>query len=137
MSANWRQRLSLLAVALLGLALGAWGMRWYFQRTLERWDPQQRLVLELGQDLDLDKDQQARLGLVLAEARARMEARRQAWRLDVTGLAREGEDQISRLLKPGQVERFERLHDSIHGRMDSFLWASQQEPTALAIHGPE
>jgi len=136
-SAPFRQGLLLLCAALLGLALGAWGMRWYFQRTLAAWDPAQRLVAELGQQLDLDADQRERVALVLAEARGRMESRRQAWRLDVQQLAREGEDQVARLLKPAQQERFSRLHDQIHGRMDEFLWSSRENPTAMSIAAPE
>jgi hypothetical protein len=133
MRASLKLPLALACAGLLGLALGAWGMRWYFQRTLAAWDPAQRLVAELSQQLDLDQDQRERAALVLAEARGRMEERRQAWRLDVRQLAREGEDQLARLLRPDQQERFSRLHDQIHGRMDEFLWSSPENPTAMAI----
>jgi hypothetical protein len=125
----------LAAALLLGLAAGAWAMRLYFDRTLVTWDPAERFVLKLGQDLDLNADQREKVALILAEQKARMELRRQAWRIEVRTLAREGEDQISRLLTPAQAERFVKLNDQIHGRMDRFLWTSEAGPTAQAI-GP-
>jgi hypothetical protein len=121
------------AVLLLGLGLGAWAMRFYFDRTLKTWDPAERLVLRLGQDLDLNAEQRERVAIILGEQKARMESRRQAWRLEVRVLAREGEDQIARVLLPSQTERFMRLHDSIHRRVDRYLWTTEGGPTAIAI----
>lgn len=126
----------LLALGLgLGLGAGAWAMRLYFQSTLQRWDPAERLVLQLGAELDLDPEQRERLALILAEQKGRMEQRRQAWRIEVRTLAREGEEQLARLLRPAQTERFVALHDKIHGRFDRYLWASEAAPSAVAI-GP-
>lgn len=124
----------LLALGLaLGLGLGAWAMRVYFDRTLAQWDPSERFVARLSSELDLNAEQRERVALVLAEQRARMELRRQAWRIEVRSLAREGEDQIARLLDAAQTERYARLHDQIHGRMDRFLWSSEAAPSAVAI----
>lgn len=128
--------LALLGLA-VGAALGAWGMRLYFDRTLRQWDPTERFVARLGQELDLDGEQRERVALVLSEQRARMELRRQAWRIEVRGLAREGEDQIGRILRPPQAARFVGLRDEIHGRMDRYLWASENAPSAIAIGAPE
>ncbi len=119
----------------LGLGLGAWAMRLYFNRTLARWDPTTRFVDRLGWELDLDSEQRRRVALVLAEQKARMDLRRRAWQIEVGDLARDGEDQIAQLLNPEQTRRFLRLHDSIHGRLDQYLWSSEREPTALAL-GP-
>jgi hypothetical protein len=119
----------------LGLGVGAWAMRLYFDRTLATWDPTERFVARLGQDLNLDADQREHVALVLAEQKGRMELRRQAWRLEVRTLAREGEDQIARLLTPAQNQRFLALHDQIHGRLDRYLWSSETAPSAVAIGG--
>ena len=45
------------------------------------------------------------------------------------------EEQLARLLRPAQTERFVALHDKIHGRFDRYLWASEAAPSAVAI-GP-
>lgn len=124
------------AVLLAGMGLGAWGMRLYFDRTLAAWDPAERFVARLGQDLDLTPDQRERVRLIVEEQKARMESRRKGWRLEVRVLAREGEGQIARLLTPAQTERYQRLADSIHSRMDRLLWTSEDSTTAQAIGGP-
>lgn len=125
-----------LALALLlGLGLGAWSMRLYYQRTLQAWDPAERLVHQIGAELKLDSEQQQRLSLILAEQKVRMELRRQAWRLEVRTLAREGGEQLAKLLNAEQAERYVRLNDSIHGRIDRYLWASENAPSAVAV-GP-
>ena len=120
----------------LGLGAGAWAMRLYFDRTLAQWDPAERFVARLGAELALTPEQRERTALILAEQRERMELRRQAWRIEVRGLARDGEDQIARLLDPAQTERYLRLHDQIHGRMDRYLWSSEAAPSAVAIGAP-
>lgn len=120
---------------LLGLGLGAWTMRLHYQRTLQAWDPAERLVHQIGAELKLDSEQQQRLSLILAEQKGRMELRRQAWRLEVRTLAREGGEQLAQLLNAEQAERYVRLNDSIHGRIDRYLWASENAPSAVAV-GP-
>lgn len=134
MSAGW---IRLALVLMIGLGLGAWGMRLYYDRTLRRWDPAQRFVAQLDADLGLDEEQKERVALVLAEQKARMEVRRHGWELDVRLLGRQGEDAISGLLKADQAKRFSRLHDQIHGRMERFLWASDAAPSAVAAGGAE
>lgn len=119
----------------LGLGLGAWAMRLYYQRTLQAWDPTERLVHQIGADLKLDAEQHQRLALILAEQKARMELRREAWRLEVRTLSREGGQQLAQILKPEQSERYVRLNDHIHGRIDRYLWASENAPSAVAV-GP-
>jgi hypothetical protein len=121
---------------LLGLGLGAWAMRLYFDRTLRHGDPEQRFVAQLTGELGLDDVQQQRVAIVLAEQKARMEARRRGWALDVSLLGRDGEGAIVRLLTPKQAKRYAALSDQVHGRMERFLWASQDSSTAVAGEGP-
>lgn len=126
----------LLALGLLfGLGAGAWAMRLYFDRTLSSWDPSQRFLMTLDQDLGLNQEQREKVAIILSEQRARMEARRQTWRLEVRTLGREGEDQIARILDPHQTQIFMKKHDEIHGRMDRFMWATDAGPSAVAV-GP-
>ena len=125
-----------LLALLLGLGLGAWSMRLYFDRTLRRWDPAQRFVAQLGDDLGLDPVQKERVAIILAEQKARMEARRRGWALDVSLLGRDGEGAIARLLTPAQAERYAAISDQVHGRMERYLWASQDSSTAVAGAGP-
>jgi hypothetical protein len=137
MMAALRHPALLLALgAALGLGAGAWAMRLYFQNTLQRWDPAERLVLQVGSELGLSSEQHERLRLILAEQKGRMELRRRAWRLEVRTLAREGEGQLARLLTPAQAERFVARQDSIHGRIDRYLWASESAPSAVAVGPP-
>lgn len=136
MMAGWRRGTAVLALGLvLGLGLGAWGMRVYFQNTLLRWDPAERLVLKLGNDLELSAEQRERLALIIAEQKGRMELRRQAWRLEVRTLARDGEQQLAAILSPAQAERFARIQDGFHGQLDRYLWSSDSGPSAVAIGG--
>jgi hypothetical protein len=114
------------------LGLGAWAMRLYFDRTLRTWSPAERFVLRLGADLDLNAEQRERVGLILAEQKARMEVRRLGWRQEVRVLAREGEEQIARLLSPEQAKGFVKIQDEVHGRFDRYLWTSEQSPSAIA-----
>jgi len=110
-------------------------MRLYFDRTLRQWDPEQRLVAQLDAELDLSDVQKERISIVLAEQKARMEARRRDWELDVRVLGREGEDAISRLLDPRQAERFSAQHDRIHGSVERYLWASQESSSVVPVGG--
>lgn len=126
----------LLLALLLGLGLGAWSMRLYFDRTLRRWDPARRFVAQLGDDLGLDPVQKQRVAIILAEQKARMEARRRGWALDVSLLGRDGEGAIARLLTPRQAERYAAISDQVHDRMERYLWASQDSSTAVAGAGP-
>ena len=121
---------------ILGIGLGAWGMRIYFDRTLRRWDPGQRLVEELDAELGLNAEQRERVAVILADQKARMEERRRGWERDVHVLGRDGEDAIARLLDPRQSERFNALHDPIHGSVERYLWASQGGGRAIAAVGP-
>ena len=123
-----------LALALLiGIAAGAWGMRFYFERTLKSWSPAERFLAQLTEDLKLTADQKAKAGEILAEQKDRMEELRRNWSFQVTSLDRDGEDRISRLLSPAQMDRFMKQHDKIHGRMDRFLWSTTSGPTAIAV----
>jgi hypothetical protein len=124
---------------LVGLGLGAWAMRFYFDRTLGSWDPAQRFTVELGEDLHLDPDQKRKVTAILVGQKRQMEDLRDRWRADVRVLSREGEDQIAGILAPKQLDLFMGLHDRIHGRMDRFLWTSESGPTAVALseHGPQ
>lgn len=125
-----------LALALLlGLGLGAWGMRLYFDRTLRRWDPQQVLEAQLDGDLHLSDPQKQAIAVILSTQKARMEERRRAWELDVRVLGREGEDSIAQLLDPAQSGRFSAAHERIHGGVERFLWASQDASSAVAGEG--
>lgn len=134
MMPRWSRPLALVALGLaLGLGAGAWAMRVYFQRTLMRWDPAERIVYKLGDDLQLSADQRERVALILAEQKGRMELRRQGWRLEVRTLAREGEAQVARILSPQQAERFARIQDDFHGQLDRYLWSSENGPSAIAI----
>jgi hypothetical protein len=128
--------LKLVAALAIGLGLGAWAMRVYFDRTLRTWSPSERFVLRLGADLDLSAEQRERVGLILAEQKGRMEVRRQGWRQEVRVLAREGEEQIAHLLTAEQARRFAKLQDEVHGRFDRFLWTSEDSPSAIADGGP-
>lgn len=131
-----RQAGATLLALLLGLGLGAWGMRLYFDRTLRQWDPEQRLVAQLDADLDLSEVQKERISIVLAEQKARMEARRMDWELDVRVLGREGEDAIARLLDAKQAARFSAQHERIHGSVERYLWASQGSSSVVPVAGP-
>ncbi len=117
----------------LGLALGAWAMRLYFDRTLLAWNPANRLLVKLDEDLHLSPDQREKMALILVEQKERMKDLRKDWERNVGTLGREGEDRIAALLTPEQSDRFMRAHDEIHGRMVRFLWAAESSPTALAI----
>lgn len=121
---------------ILGLAAGAWGMRWYFNHTLLSWNPANRFVVKLDSDLKLTPDQKEKIAGILASQKERMKGLRKDWERQVGTLGREGEDQIAALLTPQQADDFMRLHDEIHGRMVRFLWASDSSPTALAIAPP-
>lgn len=116
-----------------GLAAGAWAMRFYFDHTLKSWSPADRFVMKLSGDLHLTPDQNEKVADILADQKDRMEALRRQWRIQVETLDREGEDRIAGTLTPAQMDLFMGKHDQIHGRMDRFLWASNTDPTALAI----
>jgi hypothetical protein len=118
---------------LVGLGLGAWAMRFYFDRTLGSWDPTERFTANLREDLKLNPDQTRKVSMVLTSQKRRMEDLRDKWRADVRVLSRQGEDEIAGLLTPEQLDSFMRLHDQIHGRMDRFLWTSETGPTAVAL----
>jgi len=120
----------------LGLSAGAWGMRFYFDRTLKTWSPTDRFLLKLTDDLKLDAAQREKAADILADQKNRMEKLRQEWRFQVEKLDREGEDRLAGLLTPAQMETFMKLHDQIHGRMDRLLWTSNADPTAMAIAPP-
>jgi len=124
---------------LVGLGLGAWTMRFYFDRTLGAWDPTERFTVQLGEDLHLDTDQRRKVTTILTGQKRQMEDLRDHWRADVRVLSRQGEDQITGLLRPEQLDNFMRMHDLIHGRMDRFLWTSESGPTAVALseHGAD
>ncbi len=115
-----------------GVALGAWAMRFYFDRTLGSWNPSMRFLAQLDSDLDLSNGQRGKVADILAEQKDRMEELRKQWKFQVETLDRQGENQIVQVLDPAQTDRFVKLHDSIHGRMDRLLW-STSGPTAVAI----
>lgn len=119
-------------VLFLGVALGAWGMRLYFNHTLGSWNPSIRFLAQLDADLDLTTGQRGKVSDILSEQKDRMEELRRQWKFQVETLDRQGENQIVQALNPNQTERFMKLHDQIHGRMDRFLW-STSGPTAIAI----
>jgi hypothetical protein len=119
----------------VGIALGGWGMRIYFERTLERWDPASRLLVQLDGDLGLAQDQKAKIAGILTGQKERMEEMRRQWKYQVTALGRHGEDAIASVLTPEQADRFTRIHDRIHVRMDRFLWTADTDPTAISM-GP-
>lgn len=125
----------LILTLLLGLGLGAWGMRLYFDHTLRRWDPQQVLEAQLDADLHLSGPQKQAVDVILSTQKARMEARRRAWELDVRVLGRVGEDSIAQLLDPDQSGRFSAAHERIHGSVERFLWSSQDASSAVAGEG--
>lgn len=131
--ALWSPRWFFLLVFLMGLGVGAWGMRLYFDRTLGSWDPVERFAAKLTEDLRLTPAQRRQVGGILTSQRRKMEDLRDRWRGDVRVLSRQGEDQIAGLLTGEQLDTFMRLHDRIHGRMDLFLWASETKPTAVAL----
>ncbi len=131
---NGRIAVPVLAL-LLGLGLGAWGMRLAFDRTVRRWDPRQQLVVELTAELDLDPAQQAQVAVILAGQKARMEQGRRAWEDAVGVLGRQGEDAIAAILNARQATRFSALHDRIHGSVERYLWASEAPSTAVAGAG--
>jgi hypothetical protein len=118
---------------LLGAVLGAWGMRIYFDQTLGHWNPSQRFLVQLSQDLKLKSDQQAQVASVLKSQKDRMEGLRRQWRFQVFTLDREGEDAIGRVLTDSQTDAFMSIHDRIHGQMDRFLWSMESGPTAIAL----
>jgi hypothetical protein len=118
---------------LLGAVLGAWGMRFYFDQTLGSWSASQRFLVQLGQDLKLNADQQGKVGDILKDQKSRMESLRRQWRFQVFTLDREGEDAIGRVLTDSQTDAFMMIHDRIHGQMDRFLWSLESGPTALAV----
>ncbi|HVZ80993.1 MAG TPA: hypothetical protein VHE12_09405 [bacterium] len=119
----------------LGLAAGAWAMRFYFDHTLRAWSPADRFILQLAGDLNLTPDQREKAADILADQKDRMEALRKQWRYEVETLDRQGEDRLAGILTPAQMDLYVKAHDKIHGRMDRFLWTSNADPTALAI-GP-
>lgn len=121
--------------AAIGLAAGAWAMRFYFDHTLRSWSPADRFLVKLSGDLNLTADQREKVADILADQKDRMETFRGQWRVQVAALDRSGEDRIAGILTPSQMDLFTREHDQIHGRMDRFLWTSSADPTALAI-GP-
>ena len=120
----------------VGLAAGAWGMRWYFNRTLLSWNPADRFVVKLDSDLHLTAEQKEKVSAILASQKDRLKGLRKDWEQQVGTLGREGEDRIAALLTSAQADEFMRLHDEIHGRMVRFLWAADASPTALAIAPP-
>ena len=128
-----KKRIGLLLAFLLGVALGAWAMRTYFTHTIGTWDPEQRLLVKLGEDLGLDPDQRERAAVILADQKTRMEGLRSQWKVDVRLLARNGEDRLAGILTPGQMDVFMKRHDEIHGRMVRFLWLLDSGPTAIAV----
>ncbi len=118
-----------------GLAGGSWMMRVYYERTLGSWNPADRLLAQLDQDLKLNSDQKVRIGEILSDQKDRMEELRHQWKFQVGTLDRQGEDAIVRVLTPDQADQFVKIHDRIHGRMDRFLWTTDSGPTAIAV-GP-
>ena len=121
---------------IIGTALGAWGMRWYFNHTLLSWNPADRFVVKLDSDLRLTPDQKGKVAAILVSQKESLKGLRRDWEHQVGTLGRQGEDQIAALLTLEQADQFMRLHDEIHGRMVRFLWASDSNPTALAIAPP-
>ena len=126
----------IVAGLLAGLAAGSWAMRLYFDRTLKAWNPTDRMLYQLSGDLRLNAEQRAQVAAVLARQKERMEELREQWRSQVVALDRRGEDEIAGLLSGDQTDRFMRLHDQIHGRMDRLLWTTDSGPTAIAIAPP-
>lgn len=126
---------TLLAGVLLGALLGAWGMRLYFDRTLGSWNPSERFLAKLTQDLKMNPDQQVKVAGILQSQKESMETLRRQWRFQVFTLDREGEDAIGRVLNDTQTDAFMAQHDRIHGQMDRYLWDMELGPTALAL-GP-
>ena len=118
---------------LLGAALGAWGMRFYFDYTLGSWNAGEQFLAQLGQDLNLKPDQKLQVADILKNQKTQMEALRRQWRFQVFTLDREGEDAIGRTLTDSQTDAFMALHDRIHGQMDRFLWSLESGPTAIAM----
>ncbi len=125
--------LGVVLALLVGVAVGAWGMRFYFDHTLKTWTPAERFLAQLTEDLKLTSEQRLKVGDMLTEQKDRMEELRRNWSFQVTSLDRDGEDRLSRLLTPAQMDLFMKQHDKIHGRMDRFLWSSESGPTAIAV----
>ena len=123
----------ILLAFLFGIAAGAGAMRMYFTHTLGSWNPSQRFVAKLDQDLGLDADQRRRMAAVLDGQKERMEELRALWNVDVRILAREGEDLIGASLTAPQLDRFMKAHDEIHGWMTRFLWTTDTGSTAIAV----
>jgi hypothetical protein len=111
-------------------------MRLYFDRTLARWDPQERLVAHLDAELGLEASQKDRIGATLALAKDRMEERRRAWEEEVRRQGRECEDAVAASLTPDQLRRFSERHEQIHSDVERFLWASRGATSAVAAEGP-
>ncbi len=120
---------------MVGLAAGSWTMRVYYDRTLGSWNPADRLLAQLDQDLKLTPDQRLKVADILAAQKDRMEELRRQWKFQVGTLDRQGEDAIARILTPEQADQFTKINDRIHGRMDRFLWTTESGPTAIAV-GP-
>jgi|SRR5665213_1962959 len=120
----------------LGLGLGAWAMRLTFDRTLRRWDPQQRLVAQLDARLSLNETQKKSVTLILESQKMRMETLRVGWESDVRMIGRAGEDAIALVLSPDQAARFSADHDKIHGSVERYLWSSQDAASAVAGEDP-
>jgi hypothetical protein len=119
---------------LVGVAVGAWGMRLYFGHTLGAWSPNMRLLAELDADLGLTADQRSRVSEILVEQKDRMEELRKQWKFQVETLSRQGENQVLQILGPAQTEKFVRQNDRIHMRMGRFLWSAAGS-SAIAISG--
>jgi Spy/CpxP family protein refolding chaperone len=93
----------------IGLALGAWGMRYQYAKHFKGVPKAERIVDRLVRDLDLTPDQRQRIGVLIEQNRERMDAIRTESRPRVEALRKEGEDAIRDVLTPEQAARFDAL----------------------------
>lgn len=121
------------AAAILGMAVGAWGMRLYFDHTLASWDGGQRLVAHLSHELELDVKQRLRVAQILAENKDKADSLRRQRNREVVLLGRRIQDQIAMGLNREQVKKLQTINDNVHSRLVRYLWSEEKGPTALAI----
>ncbi|MBI2059512.1 MAG: hypothetical protein HYT87_07040 [Nitrospirae bacterium] len=109
MRPSWKTISASLAVGLLlGAAFGWWGHR----MRLDSWrgeHPYQRLLERFTSRLDLTPEQQRQVGAILEGKRQRVHALRAEVRPRFDDIRHTTDDEIARLLTPGQREQFDTM----------------------------
>ena len=72
-------------------------------------DREEHMVRRLSRDLNLDNEQHDKVKEILHETRAEMKVVRKQYRPQIEAVLEKGHDRIRKILKPEQLEKFEKI----------------------------